>query len=135
MYSQAKDFCLGLSWSNGRGVISSANQIQNQNQSGLGMRAFSRAWCRMHTFRVGLDTNISKNGLKMFSEILQKSSKYLVKFSKYLHTCPCFFNVYGKICLNIVYEELDKPTCCENGFITYMYLWNKLVQCQYNVST
>ena len=69
---------------------------------------------------IGLDTNISKNGLNMFPEILQKSSKYLVKFPKYLHTYLCYFNVYAKICLNIVYEELHKPTCCESGFITYI---------------
>ena len=35
-------------------------------------------------FGLGSDTNIPKFGLNMFREILEKSSKYLQKFSKYL---------------------------------------------------
>ena len=36
------------------------------------------------SFVIGSDANIPKFGLNIFREILEKSSKYLPKFSKYL---------------------------------------------------
>ena len=49
---------------------------------------------------IGLDTYISKNGLNMFPEILQKASKYLEKFPKYLEHFSKYLHIYQALVLD-----------------------------------
>ena len=61
---------------------------------------------------LGLDTNISKFGLNIFREILEKSSKYLQKFSKYLPKFSKYLKISRKFRILIRWRILvSKPQC------------------------